>query len=448
MQKDESFFPAFKASSFYMRLLAELDLLRESSLTSSDTNGSVSGSSLDEMATSENDEVNKLSAVITQTGICKEHGKTYAMFAVTVTRHWGNERLETWDTFRRFREFYDLHLRLKEYGSNLGNIRFPGKTFFKDLKEDFLDRRKAELNQYLNSVLSIDHPTKAMECLHTFLDAKAYQKNTRTFASKMDMIMRESAQSVANFVSQAPDNFIGGIQRASDKVSDGIQKFSDKLPGSKLPEDHPIEYSIENNIPLRILLLLMDEVFNLKQQNQWLRRQSVAALQQVVTAVFGDKWNRKIVGYVDNAVSAPQVSEYIRKFQESFWPGGILAEATTPRDEATTMRTRVLAKTKLHGVIPDELRPVMGNETSRHGMARLFELLQQKPLNTRFCYVLLEGFLYRVFPENRFQELFQKFHSASPKMRSHKRALMTRGVDQWKHRTHDGKMRLMRSFES
>nr|XP_018666665.1 sorting nexin-13 isoform X1 [Ciona intestinalis] len=450
MQKSESFFPAFKASPYYMRLLAELDLLRETSLTSNDTNGSV-GSSLDDISTSENEEVNKLTAVITQTGICKEHGKTYAMFAVTVTRHWGNGRQESWDTFRRYREFYDLHLSLKENGSNLSTIRFPGRTFFKDLKEDFLERRRTELNQYLSSVLSLEHCGKAMECLHTFLDAKAYQKNPRTFASKMDSMMRESAQSVANFMSQAPDNLIGGIQRASDKVSGGIQKFSDKLPGSERKlsnEENHIEYNIENNIPLRILLLLMDEVFDLKQRNQWLRRQMVAALQQVITTVFGDRMNRKIVDYVDNAVSAQQVSEYIRTFQDSFWPGGILADVTPVRDDITVMRTRVLTKTKLHGVIPDEVRPLVGNETSRRGMARLFELLQHQELNTRFCYVLLEGVLCRVFPENRFQDLFTKFHSSSPKMRSHKRALMTRGVDKWKQETRERKSRVLRRFES
>jgi len=70
-------------------------------------------------------------------------------------------------------------------GSNLGSLRLPGKTFFKDLKEDFLEKRRAELNQYLTTILSAEHPVKAMECLHTFLDAKAYQKTSRTFASKV-----------------------------------------------------------------------------------------------------------------------------------------------------------------------------------------------------------------------------------------------------------------------
>lgn len=51
----------------------------------------------------------------------------------------------------------------------------------------------------------------------------------------------------------------------------------------------------------------MDEVFDLKKRNQWLRRQIVAALQQVIRTIFGDRMNKKIVDYVDSALSADQV---------------------------------------------------------------------------------------------------------------------------------------------
>jgi sorting nexin-13 len=46
--------------------------------------------------------------------------------------------------------------------------------------------------------------------------------------------------------------------------------------------------SAADNIPLRITLLLMDEVFDLKERNQWLRRQIVAVLRQIIKAMFGD----------------------------------------------------------------------------------------------------------------------------------------------------------------
>ena len=43
----------------------------------------------------------------------------------------------------------------------------------------------------------------------------------------------------------------------------------------------------QDNIPLRITLLFMDEVFDLRERNQWLRRQIVAVLRQIMKAMFG-----------------------------------------------------------------------------------------------------------------------------------------------------------------
>ena len=53
-----------------------------------------------------------------------------------------------------------------------------------------------------------------------------------------------------------------------------------------------IGQSDEDSIPLHIMLLLMDEVFELKTRNQWLRRQIVAILQQIAKTMFGDSINR------------------------------------------------------------------------------------------------------------------------------------------------------------
>ena len=48
----------------------------------------------------------------------------------------------------------------------------------------------------------------------------------------------------------------------------------------------------DDNIPLRIMLLLMDEVFDLRNKNTWLRRRIVAILRQIIKATFGDMINR------------------------------------------------------------------------------------------------------------------------------------------------------------
>ena len=68
---------------------------------------------------------------------------------------------------------------------------------------------------------------------------------------------------------------------------------------------------------MRIMLLLMDEVFDLKSRNQWLRRRIVAILRQIIKATMGDSINRKIVDQVEFLTSADQVAEYVKKFRYS-----------------------------------------------------------------------------------------------------------------------------------
>lgn len=52
---------------------------------------------------------------------------------------------------------------------------------------------------------------------------------------------------------------------------------------------------MDDNIPLRVMLLLMDEVFDLKERNQWLRRNIKNLLQQLIRATYGDTINRCVM---------------------------------------------------------------------------------------------------------------------------------------------------------
>lgn len=105
------------------------------------------------------------------------------------------------------------------------------------------------------------------------------------------------------------------------------------------------DVKVDDNIPLRVMLLLMDEVFDLKERNQWLRRNIKNLLQQLIKATYGDTINRcgahahnacflamrlsaiviiliyififfrKIVDHVDNMTSPEQVSDYVKRFR-------------------------------------------------------------------------------------------------------------------------------------
>ncbi|XP_070471941.1 sorting nexin-13 isoform X3 [Equus przewalskii] len=413
MLRDERFYPSFRQNALYVRMLAELDMLKDPSFRGSDDgdgesfNGSPTGSinlSLDDLSNVSSDDLVQLHAYISDTvyadydpyavaGVCNDHGKTYALYAITVHRRNLNSE-EMWKTYRRYSDFHDFHMRITEQFENLSSIlKLPGKKTFNNMDRDFLEKRKKDLNAYLQLLLTPEMMKASPALAHyvyDFLENKAYSKGKGDFARKVPPLIPKADSD--------PEHC-----RVSAQLDD----------------------TVDDNIPLRVMLLLMDEVFDLKERNQWLRRNIKNLLQQLIRATYGDTINRKIVDHVDWMTSPEQVADLVKRFRDAFWPNGILAETVPCRDKAIRMRTRVAGKTKLLSIMPDELKHIIGAETTRKGILRVFEMFQHNQLNRRMVYVFLEGFLETLFPQYKFRELFNKLHSRSKQMQKYKQKLQT-----------------------
>lgn len=68
-------------------------------------------------------------------------------------------------------------------------------------------------------------------------------------------------------------------------------------------------------------------------------------------------------------------------------------------------------------MLTDEFKHVIGNETMRRGLLRVFEMFQHPVLNRRLVYVLLEGYLVTMFPQHNLDSTFRKLHSRSSRVR-------------------------------
>ncbi|XP_051526921.1 sorting nexin-13 isoform X2 [Myxocyprinus asiaticus] len=465
MLRDERYYPSFKQHPLYIRMLAELDMLKEPSYRGSDDgdvesfNGSPTGSinlSLDDLSSGSVDESAQLHAFISDTdcwfsvadaflnhlpvaGVCNDHGKTYALYTITVIRKNSDGSEDTWKTYRRYSNFHDFHMRIIEQFESLAPIlKLPGKKTFNNMDREFLEKRKKDLNTYLQLLLN---PEMMKACpmlipyVNDFLENKAYSKGKGDFARKMDTFvnpLRSSMRNVSNAVKSLPDSLAEGVSkvsadmgRRSEKLGQDMRhsifKVPPLIPKPDIDSEHcrvsaQLDDNVDDNIPLRVMLLLMDEVFDLKERNQWLRRNIKNLLQQLIRATYGDTINRKIVDHVDYMTSPEQVSDYVKRFRDSYWPNGILAETPPRRDKSTRMRTRVAAKTTLLGIMPDELKHIIGADTTRKGILRVFDMFQHQPLNRRLVYVFLEGILETLFPQYKFPKLFVKLHSRSPRV--------------------------------
>ncbi len=57
----------------------------------------------------------------------------------------------------------------------------------------------------------------------------------------------------------------------------------------------------------------------------------------------------------------------------------------------------MLAKTKLLAIVSDDLRHILGNDTTRRGIFEMFDLFQHKPLNKRLFHIIAENLLANFF---------------------------------------------------
>ena len=98
-----------------------------------------------------------LTAIITSSGRCNDLKSTYAIYIIDVTKEYtntaNNNKNEFWQTYRRFNDFHDLHMILKrKFPNAMHNLSLPTKSLRTNLNDEFLEKRRIELNKYLQNI--------------------------------------------------------------------------------------------------------------------------------------------------------------------------------------------------------------------------------------------------------------------------------------------------------
>uniref|UniRef100_A0A0A9ZF17 Sorting nexin-13 n=2 Tax=Lygus hesperus TaxID=30085 RepID=A0A0A9ZF17_LYGHE len=439
MQNDERCLIGFRSTPNYVKLLSELDLLRgDSSLLDGDEedSGSLDQVSLNSdtaslpeyvigpetesgsggspsMNSKEDRGPFTLSAEIIETGLVIEKGKTFGVYAVSVLKKYETGRPDHWHIYRRYSDFYELHQKIKEKFPELSKLSFPGKKTFGNMERKTLERRMMHLNIYLRSLFNpgvLASKPGLIPILLYFLGPTDYRQ-TSNFSSALDSLFRFSMQAVRT----VPDSVMSSVDGMVDNLSKVLQVRTVSKEGAETVKvGASLDAETDDNIPMRIMLLLMTEVFELKASSQWLRRRLVILLRQIVRTMFGDIVNRRILDYVSLLTSPNKVASYLSAFKDSHWPNGFPSEPSMPRDHATKMRTRVAAKTALLSSLTDDIKHILGGQTTMTGITSVFILLQVGRLNTRFWSVILEGALTNIFPGA--SPALQRLHARSERL--------------------------------
>ncbi|KAF2365163.1 Phox-associated domain [Trinorchestia longiramus] len=452
MMENDLFLPGFRRSVWYVRLLAELDLLRDTSrsdeedsqddasLTSLEQNGpgslgsSRTGSPAPSLHTSPGHtrapslsaRPYTLSAAITAAEVVREGTRSHAVYQVRVVHRDPAGKEELWHVFRRYSDFHDFHLAISSKFLDLSSLSFPSKKMLNNLAAWFLEKRRTELNEWLGAIVSPpslqSHPG-LQDLLLRFLDHTPYHQQY-TLAKRVEEGLgglRVAVRSMPDTVFNTVDGMVDGAKRFMNKpttsvggadVPTGLRSQQSEL----LPRG-TVDLEADDNIPLRILLLLMDEVFELRSKDQWFRRRIVLFLRQILKAMFGDIVNRRIIDFVGYITSPEQVADYIKAFKESVWPNGELASPSPARDRDAQLLTQVSARLCLLSSISDELRALLGSQTSGRGVLSVYECVQWRVFNTRLLHVLLQGLIETVLqPYRQAAPLIRSLHTGSPRV--------------------------------
>ncbi|KAL7076984.1 hypothetical protein ACQ4LE_003672 [Meloidogyne hapla] len=401
------------------------------------------------------------SVFIEMLGVGHQGRHLFALYNVRV-----NKANASSNVIRRYSDFHSLHNIILSKFPNLNALSFPGKKTFNNLDRAFLEKRCYALNQYINYVLQpnvLSENPGLEKLIFDFLSQKTYSGkesfNPKAMGKAMFNPIFRGVRAFGSAAAAVPSDLIDGIgkmgselNRAASQILGGTSDrqrairnqrlYSADSTGS-LPESSRVAAHLDekdsDNIPLRVLLLFVDEVFGLRAKNQWFRRRLVSLLRQFVNATMGNSINRRIVDAVNWLTSEEQVAQYLIAMRDSIWGnndssnsngGGFFTDRqsqtsnnnrqnnntnTNNNPQDGRQRTRFLARCLMLSAIPDQLRLFIGNTTIQLGIENVSEALQNKHLNRRFWYLIFERLLTTIFPNNRFDRLLPQLHSKSPR---------------------------------
>ncbi|CAF4719162.1 unnamed protein product [Rotaria sp. Silwood1] len=456
----EKYYGQFKTTTQYMKVLSEFeftDSLNDNSdatsLSSTNSNETYNDSTDSQQQASPGTNIERTNTMtpdildtienylitteINESGVCCEKGEKYAIYVISVfckpLHAINDEQRREWITYRRYSEFNDLHMTIKKRFPALREfINLPNKSFINNTSQEVRLKRQKELNDYLTTLVNpkvLQNNPGLGELVLKFLRNQQWKHEQTELARKIDTLanpFKQASMGIAKGVSKIG----GGLTIVSDTVVENAGKIfrtnanNNNQMNINFGQDTQTFSIVEEtqevnakNIPLRVLLVIMDEVFDLKQKNMWFRSRFVSILKRFLRAFMGDSVNRRIATFVQHWTSAKKIAKEIIRFKESFWPNGIQADKSPERDPGVRNITQVICKAKLLGIVSDELRHIIGSETTRRGLLRLFELLQNETLNRRFVYIVIEALLIKLFRPNDLHLIFEKLYSQSERVK-------------------------------
>ncbi|KAK3840927.1 MAG: PXA domain-containing protein [Linnemannia gamsii] len=392
---------------------------------------------------------------ITSSTVGHDGSKEFALYVIEVHQLAQDGSFASgWVIARRYSEFFALHQQLKEkFASIVRQYELPGKRGFLKLQKSFVEGRRIGLERYLQSLVRHDEicqsqelraflsqenvalpqfsaSTPALAEYNPFDSEQSGQDNSKSGGgSSKEGFMKHIYQTVSegldDMFSGGPPTVLGDITKKlgnqmmfsmedEDEMTVGstagsVASLAGSIGSRKRHGSHGESGSQQQSRPAVVeaegvtmftepLCDLFIELFELKEKNNWLRRQAVVIiLQQVLGGTIERKLRDTIKAYFEESM----LTFYVTKLRDSLWPPAPIspsnsASVRTAEQKATT---KDQANRKLSAFLPELLGNMVGQQNARRGARRVFAAFQNRRLNQQLVYTTLDEVIAAIWPE-------------------------------------------------
>jgi len=130
------------------------------------------------------------------------------------------------------------------------------------------------------------------------------------------------------------------------------------------------------------------------------RNQMISALKTVSYALTsGQDFNETLINFHFKYLSAKSLASYVKYTREIIWPGGVIFQRAPELTKLDKQKMKTDAKKVLHDSFPDQLKAVLGHESTENGVDFINEMLQNRVVLKSMAYMMMDALLLEMFPE-------------------------------------------------
>ncbi|GAA5932311.1 Mdm1p [Sporobolomyces koalae] len=316
-----------------------------------------------------------------------------------------------WIVTRRYSEFASLYAKLRDKFVPARYLDFPGKRIVTSYSKEFIEQRRIGLERYLQALIKIPIVCRSHE-LRAFLSQQTISLPKSDPSRRLPAGLTVNHGFMRTFyrsVTSGIDDVLGTsttsmmdtiVERLSQQAAVDVIQAEDLVEhflGDKANPDETSRIGEEGltyfTAPICDLFVT---VFELREKNNWLRRQAILI---VLQQVLGGTIERKFRDSVKMLLAPPQLVSYVSLLKSALWPNGQPKPSNPPRSPAEKLATKESANRKLSALMPDVAANLIGRHNARQGARTLFAILQNKRLLKHLIFSIVDEIIAVMFPE-------------------------------------------------